>query len=37
MVFWQRILITFIAMLATSFAAGMLWRSIFDAAVLLED
>ena len=29
MPFWQRLLITVVAMLATSFVAGIIWRSIF--------
>ena len=33
MAFWQRLLITFIAMLATSFTAGMIWRSIFNGTI----
>ena len=30
MPFWQRLGITFIAMLAASFLLGVLWRSIFN-------
>ena len=30
MPFWQRLLITLIAMLAVSFLAGWLWQSIFS-------
>jgi hypothetical protein len=33
MAFWQRLLITFIAMLATSFAVGMICRSIFNGTI----
>ena len=29
MPFWQRLLITFIAMLAASFVLGVFWRSVF--------
>ena len=29
MPFWQRLLITTIAMLVTSFVAGLLWRAMF--------
>jgi len=29
MPFWQRLLITLLAMLAVSFVAGLLWNSIF--------
>jgi hypothetical protein len=31
MPFWQRLLITVVAMLVTSFIAGLLWRALFDA------
>jgi uncharacterized YccA/Bax inhibitor family protein len=30
MVFWQRLLITVIVMLAAGFIAGFIWRSIFN-------
>ena len=30
MPFWQKLLITLIAMLAVSFIAGLLWQSIFN-------
>lgn len=30
MPFWQRLLITLIAMLAVSFIAGLVWRGIFN-------
>lgn len=30
MPFWQRLLITLIAMLAVSFIVGLVWRSLFD-------
>jgi glucose-6-phosphate-specific signal transduction histidine kinase len=30
MVFWQRLLITVIVMLAAGFIAGIIWRSIFN-------
>ena len=30
MPFWQKLLITFIAMLAVSFIAGLLWQSLFN-------
>ena len=30
MPFWQRLIITLIAMLAASFIAGLVWRSLFD-------
>jgi glucose-6-phosphate-specific signal transduction histidine kinase len=30
MVFWQRLLIAVIAMLAASFIAGIIWRSTFN-------
>ena len=30
MVFWQRLLITVVIMLVTSFAAGIIWRSVFN-------
>jgi len=30
MPFWQRLLITLLAMLAVSFLAGLLWQSIFS-------
>ncbi|NCF27800.1 MAG: hypothetical protein GWP69_10490 [Gammaproteobacteria bacterium] len=30
MPFWQRLLITLIAMLAVSFVVGLLWQSIFN-------
>ncbi len=30
MPFWQRLLITLIAMLAVSFVAGLLWQGIFN-------
>ncbi len=30
MPFWQRLLITFVAMLAASFVVGVFWRSLFD-------
>jgi len=30
MPFWQRLLITLVAMLAVSFIAGLLWRGLFD-------
>ncbi|MFV1969077.1 MAG: hypothetical protein ACC628_26955 [Pirellulaceae bacterium] len=33
MPFWQRLLITLIAMLAVSFIAGLLWQSIFGFAL----
>lgn len=33
MVFWQRLLITIIAMLAVSFIAGTIWRSVFNVAI----
>jgi hypothetical protein len=33
MPFWQRLLITLIAMLAVSFVAGLLWQSIFGFAL----
>ena len=28
---WQRLLITLVAMLLTSFVAGLLWRGLFNA------
>lgn len=31
MPFWQRLLITMVAMLVASFMAGLLWRAMFDA------
>jgi len=33
MPFWQRLLITLIAMLAVSFVAGLLWQSVFGFAL----
>jgi hypothetical protein len=30
MVFWQRLLVTVIVMLAAGFIAGFIWRSIFN-------
>ena len=30
MVFWQRLLVTVIIMLVTSFVAGIIWRSLFN-------
>ena len=30
MPFWQRLVVTVIAMLAVSFVAGLLWQSIFN-------
>lgn len=30
MPFWQRLLVTLIAMLAVSFVAGLLWQGIFN-------
>ena len=30
MPFWQRLLITLIAMLAVSFVAGLIWKGIFN-------
>jgi hypothetical protein len=30
MPFWQRLLITLIAMLAVSFVAGLLWKGLFN-------
>lgn len=30
MVFWQRLLITVVIMLVTSFVAGIIWRSLFS-------
>lgn len=30
MPFWQRLVITLVAMLAASFIAGLVWRGIFD-------
>lgn len=33
MAFWQRLLITFIAMLAVSFMAGLLWKGVFNIAL----
>jgi hypothetical protein len=33
MPFWQRLLITLLAMLAVSFVAGLLWQSIFGFAL----
>ena len=30
MPFWQRLLITLVAMLAVSFVAGLVWRGLFD-------
>ena len=30
MPFWQRLLITVLAMLAASFLAGLLWRALFE-------
>jgi hypothetical protein len=30
MPFWKRLLITIIAMLAASFVAGLIWKSIFN-------
>lgn len=30
MVFWQRLLVTVIIMLVTSFVAGVIWRSLFN-------
>jgi len=30
MVFWQRLLITVVIMLVTSFVAGIIWRSLFN-------
>jgi len=30
MVFWQRLVITVIAMLAASFILGIIWRSVFN-------
>jgi hypothetical protein len=30
MPFWQRLLITVIAMLAVSFVAGLLWKGVFN-------
>ena len=31
MPFWQRLAATLIAMLATSFVAGLIWRGVFNA------
>jgi len=33
MPFWQRLVVTLIAMLAVSFVAGLLWQSIFGFAL----
>jgi hypothetical protein len=33
MPFWQRLVVTLIAMLAMSFVAGLLWQSIFGFAL----
>jgi hypothetical protein len=33
MAFWQRFLITILVMLAAGFAAGLIWRSVFDTAI----
>ncbi len=33
MVFWQRLLITIIAMLGVSFVVGLFWRSIFNTPI----
>ena len=33
MPFWQRLLITLIAMLAVSFIAGLLWKGVFNFAL----
>ena len=33
MPFWQRLLITLLAMLAVSFVAGLIWQSIFGFAL----
>jgi hypothetical protein len=33
MPFWQRILVTLIAMLAVSFIAGLIWQSILNVAL----
>lgn len=33
MPFWQRLVVTVIAMLAVSFVAGLLWQSIFGFAL----
>ena len=33
MPFWQRLLITLIAMLAVSFVAGLIWKSMFNFAL----
>jgi membrane protein implicated in regulation of membrane protease activity len=30
MPFWQRLLITLVAMMAVAFIAGLLWRTLFD-------
>ena len=30
---WQRLLITMVAMLLTSFVAGLLWRGLFNASI----
>lgn len=31
MSWWQRLLVTIVAMLIASFAVGLLWKSLFDA------
>lgn len=33
MPFWQRLLITLIAMLAVSFIAGLIWKGVFNFAL----
>ena len=33
MPFWQRLLITMVAMLVASIMTGLLWRAVFDAAL----
>jgi ABC-type sugar transport system permease subunit len=33
MPFWQRLVITIVAMLIAGFVAGLIWRIIFDAAM----
>ena len=30
---WQRLLITFVTMLLTSFVAGLIWRGVFNAEI----
>jgi hypothetical protein len=31
MAFWKKLLITLVAMVAASFIAGLIWKSVFDA------